>query len=218
MAIGAFAYLQRPSQDIANETRFDSRYVGNLDVGRSSIGIRSALTQGDTTDQFRFRMLNEADLSLSTAVLQPTPTGSDVKAESAPDAATRIQLLGVGGRVVADSDPKSGSAYAAYQKLTSSDNLRLAKGDYVIKISRGPASRNNTDYNYLLSLRSGPVGQPVDPATQDTASRYFETVETPAAPQAASTASSSPVTGIFSGLASGDPAVGIFGGLVDTFA
>jgi len=215
MAIGAFAYLQRPSQDIANEGRFDSRYVGNLDVGRSSIGIRSALTQGDSVDQFRFRMLSEANLSLSAAVLQPTPTGSDVKAESAPDSATRIQILGVGGRVIADSDPQSGSAFSAYQKLTGTDNLRLQKGDYTVKISRGPASKTSTNYNYLISLRSGAVGQPVDPGSTDTSSRFFETIETPAATQPASTASSSPVTGIFSGMASADPVVGIFGGLVD---
>lgn len=219
MAIGAFAFLQRPSQDIPNEGRFDARYVGNLDVGRSSIGIRSDLSVGDKVDQFRFRMLNNANLSLSSVVLQPAATGSGVKTDPAPDGTTRIQILGVGGRIIADSNPNAGSAFAAYQKLTSTSNIQLQKGDYTVKITRGPASRNNTDYTYLVSLRTGPIGQPVDPASKDMASRYFETDETPPPPQvAADPGSSDLVTGIFDGMASGDPVTGIFTGLVNTYA
>lgn len=199
MAIGAFSYLQRPSQDIANETRFDARYVGNLDTGRSSIGIRSALTtDGDKMDQFRFRMLNEAYLSLSDAVLQPSAPGSDVKSDPAPDGTTRVQLLGLGGRVIADSDPRAGTAYANWHKLSSEQNLKLGKGDYTVKISRGPKSNPTTPYTYLVSLRSG--SRPVDPASPDNSNRYFETIETPASPVAASTATADPVTGMFSGL------------------
>ena len=197
--INGYTHLQRPSQDIANETRFDARYVGNLDVGRSSIGIRSALTtDGDQMDQFRFRMLNEAYLSFSSAVLQPSAPGSDTKNDPAPDGTTRIQLLGLGGRVIADSDPRAGSAYAAWQKLNSDQNLKLGKGDYTVKIMRGPKSNPTTPYTYLMSLRTGT--QPVDPASDDTSNRYFETIETPASPVGPSTATASPVTGIFSGL------------------
>lgn len=199
MAIGASSYLQRPSQDIAGETRYDARYVGNLDVGRSSIGIRSALTtDGDKMDQFRFRMLSEANLVLSAGILQPAPLGSDNQSDPAPEGSTRIQLLGLGGRVIADSDPRAGSAYSAWQKLSSEKNLKLGRGDYTIKISRGPKANPALPYTYLISLRSGT--QAVDPASPDTSNRYFETIETPASPIAASTASADPVTGIFSGL------------------
>jgi hypothetical protein len=198
MAIGAFSYLQRPSQDVANETRLDARYVGNLDVGRSSIGIRSALVKGDTEDNFRFRLLEEANLSLSAAVLQPAPPGSDTKQDPAPEGTVRIQLLGVGGRILADSDPRTGAAYTAYQKLSSEKNIKLSRGDYTVRITRGPKGNSQTDYTYLMSLRSG--RQAVDPGSPDTSNRYFETIERPAPLVAASTASADPVSGMFSGL------------------
>jgi hypothetical protein len=190
--------LSRYTQDIASDSRIQARYVGNLEGGRSRVSVNSALSKGDRDDYFRFRVTEAGYVRLSTGELvgqNGTATGV------APDGTVRYQILSSSGRVVADSDPKSGAAYAAYQKLTTGDSLQMSKGDYVIRVARDKQAINNQEYVYSFTFKSSP--RPLGPDQDDQASREFLTTERPADPSATTAASynsQGAVLGLFSGV------------------
>jgi len=168
--------LLRYTQDLGYDIRGLARYVGNLEEGRSKISVNSALSVGDRVDHFRFRVTADQFVRIRTGELVEEKQDENVLAK---DGLVRYQLLSPSGQVIADSEPSSGAGYEAWQKLIGDENLKLGKGTYTLRVTRGPEAVNAKEYIYSLTLRSG-----VEPITNDTpelASREFLTTERPAA-------------------------------------
>ena len=169
--------LTRYSQDPgASDSRGLARYIGSLEEGRSKVSVNSALSVGDRSDFFRFRNTADGYVRIRTGEL----VGNDRNegSELAKDGTVHYQLLSQSGRVIADSNPETGSAYEAWQKLNSPDNLRLGKGSYTLQVSRGKEAINSKVYIYSLTLRSNV--EPITNSSPESASREFLTSESPA--------------------------------------
>ncbi len=168
--------LSRYSQDLSNDIRGLARYIGNLEEGRSKVSVTSALPVGDRWDHFRFRVTGQEFVRIRTGAL----VGVDGEGgEPVKSGVVRFQLLSVAGRVIADSDEKAGAEFDEWQKLTGDGNLKLSKGNYIIRVARGPDSEGPKEYVYSFTLRSGVA--PITGDTEESASREFLTTERPAA-------------------------------------
>jgi hypothetical protein len=192
MAIGDISLINRPSQDVASDTRLTARYIGDLDGGFSGLEVVSSLTGGgDQQDYFRFRATRTSFVRFGAAAFEQPTNGDQLPAAAKT---VRFQIYNQTGRLVADSDPNAGTAYDQYKKLTSDQNLSLTKGNYVVRVMRDTQSKANTTYNYTLTLKSDSL-RITDDTTRH-AARIFRTTERPGAVDA-STDSTSPVTGLF---------------------
>lgn len=172
------ALLSRYSQDVVADGRAAARYIGNLEQGRSRVSVNSGLVAGDREDYFRFRMTAAGFVRLRTGELVGD-RGKGV--EVAKDGEVRYQLLSGSGRVIADSDNRSGAAYDQWLALTSDRNLNLARGSYTLRVARGTAAVERREYVYSFTLRSDQ--EPVTATSPDRASREFLTTERPAPAQ-----------------------------------
>jgi hypothetical protein len=173
-------FLLRYSQDLATDSRFVARYIGNLEDGRSNVSVNSSLTVGDQADYFRFNMTADGLAKITTGEVVNSSSGTT---EAAKDGTVRYQLLSPSGRVVADSDPNAGAAFESWQKFTGDANLQLAKGSYTLRVARGKESVNATTYIYSFTMKSGQT--PITASSPETASREFLTTERPPDPTAA---------------------------------
>ncbi len=167
--------LTRFTQDLGYDIRGLARYIGSLEEGRSKVSVNSTLSIGDRWDHFRFRVSGKEFVRIRTGEL----IGKQGEgAEAAKDGTVRYQLLSGSGRIIADSDKRAGAEYQAWQRLTSNANLELSKGNYTLRVARGPAAENTREYIYSLTIRSGL--SPITNATEESASREFLTTERPA--------------------------------------
>jgi len=170
--------LSRYSQDIGFDTRMVARYIGSLEEGRSKVSVNSTLSIRDRDDFFRFRVTGDEFLRISTGELAGEDGTGEVVAK---DGSVRYQILSPSGVVMADSDPESPN-HDAWLDLTSGTNLKLSRGSYTIRVSRGPAAVDTSEYIYSFTLKSG-LGEITDDAPE-TALREFLTTERPAPPGA----------------------------------
>ena len=167
--------LSRYSQDIGFDSRMLARYIGNLEQGRSNVSVNSALSVGDRTDHFRFKVTSDQFVRITTGEL----VGAEGRGvDLAKEGTVRYQLLSASGQVRADSDPNAGAAYEAWQDLNSETNLKLAKGSYTLRVARGREAISSKEYVYSFTFRSGV--EAIDNDQTDTASREFLTTERPA--------------------------------------
>ncbi len=167
--------LSRYTQDLANDSRGLARFIGNLEEGRSKVSLNTSLMVGDRSDFFRFKTTSDSYVRITTGEL--VGDAQNQGSEAAKDGSVRYRIRSASGQVVADSDPRTGAAYEAWQKLTSSANLKLGKGTYTIEATRGTEGINSKNYIYSLTLRSNV--EPITDSSAETASREFLTTETP---------------------------------------
>jgi hypothetical protein len=171
--------LNRYTQDVRFDSRSLARYIGSLDGSRSKVSVNSALSVGDRSDFFRFRMSERGFARIRTGELVgENGKGIDVAA----DGTVRYQLRTASGRVIADSSPSAGAEHDAWRALTSDENLELGAGYYSLQVSRGRDALPRKDYVYSLTLRAG--ADPVRDVDPDRAIREFVTTERPAPPDA----------------------------------
>ncbi len=169
--------LSRYTQDVAGlDSRMVARYIGNLEEGRSKVSVNSALSKGDQSDHFRFRITGDDQwVRITTGELYGAE-GEGV--EVAKNGEVRYQLRSPSGQVIADSDPNAGAAYETWNKLSSESNLKLSKGYYTLSVQRGRDAVEAQEYIYSFTLRSGADAIAND--TPELASREFLTTERPA--------------------------------------
>jgi hypothetical protein len=210
MASGDIQVLSRRIAVAPSLTRRDATYVGDLDDGYSMIDLNGHLPARDRGDFYRFRVTQRGGLRIDLTASLPGSTPDNPK--PAPDRAVRLQLLNLAGRVIADSDPTSGDAYAAYQKLTSDQNLELARGTYLVKRSRGEQGDSNQAYDFSLTMQAAQV--PITVIGGGYTGRVFDNIEQPAPAQRPMLSATSPVSGVL-GLFSTDVTTGLF---IDTLA
>ncbi len=144
--------FEKDTRDVAYDSTATARDAGRLTQNKTRLNVISSLSQGDSVDVFKFSVTTTGATKIGTL----SPSGDD--------ASIHYQVLSKnGGKVVADSDPKSGDAYKAYQ-AAQNGNLNLTKGDYVLRISRtkGIDSANAKTFQYAVQLSQGSYTQDYD--------------------------------------------------------
>lgn len=152
----------RVTQDIANETRIDQRFIGLLDRNRTRLNVHSALTRrDDKEDVFRFRVMRGGTVGFGGSVMKDGQPIEDT--EEAKEAAKKIrfEILDRSGRVIADSKATSGKLYENYTKALT-DNLDLQTGDYYVRITRDRSVPTSTAVEYSFQLRNGTYREDFD--------------------------------------------------------
>jgi len=107
-------------------------------------------TNRDDADTYTFDLQNKGQLH----VLAPDPNSSDQSASLGP---VHLQVLDKGSNVLADSDPKAGSAYLTYVKLDQNilPGPDFDKGRYTIKLSYKDGTPDDAKGDYSLFLIEG---------------------------------------------------------------
>ena len=138
--------------DVANEKMGDARYIGDFRPNQNRLNVFSMISKDDADDYYRFQMKSPGKLHLALLADQ-LDKQRKVTAYELPDA-LHVQLIQVRGpvqKVVADSDPRAGAAYHAYQQL-SGEGLALRADKYVVHVSRSADTPQDREYLYSLQL------------------------------------------------------------------
>ncbi|BAI76036.1 hypothetical protein AZL_d02100 (plasmid) [Azospirillum sp. B510] len=130
--------------------------IGTLVKNVSRLNVASTLAANDKVDFYKFKATNKGELTMGQV-------GDD---------GVRIQLMNNLGRVLADSDPKSGDDYKAFKQMQAG-NLTIDKGDYTIRVSRDKGQPDKDPKNYAMQLVMGNYSKDYDtvakqPAKGDT--------------------------------------------------
>lgn len=135
------------TNDLFGERTTDARSIGLLDPDRTMLNLQSALaTTTDKLDTYRFRLTKDGPIGLSIIPADKEGTQLDPKA-------VKVEVLNRGGRVVADSTATSGDLKSAWDDIAAT-NYKGKKGDYYVRISRGPESSSSAIVQYNLQVRS----------------------------------------------------------------
>jgi hypothetical protein len=129
--------FKKNSNDETNDSTLTARDVGNLTRGKTRLNIISALTKDDKVDFFKFTATEKENFGISVK------TDKDV----------RIQILSSNGRVIADSEAKSGDKFDNFKKA-GEQALQLTKGQYFIKVTRPTGASQSERPNYAIQLSS----------------------------------------------------------------
>jgi hypothetical protein len=151
-ASGTVQAFEKTTQDVLYDNNATGRGIGQLRLNTTRLNVISALSPKDTADVFSFTASTSGATKLSALINDPT--AKDQKASASGD--VRIQLFAKGKGLVADSDPKSGTAYTNYQALQKG-TFNLSAGQYSIRMSRadGVDPQAKGSYNYALQLTQG---------------------------------------------------------------
>lgn len=150
------------TQDIANETRIDQRFIGLLDRNRTRLNVHSALTsRDDKEDVYRFRVMRGGTVGFGGNVMKDGKIIENM--DEAKEAAKniRFEILDRSGRVIADSKAISGDLKTNYEKALM-DKLDLKTGDYYVRVTRDRAVANSTAVEYSFQLRNGTYREDFD--------------------------------------------------------
>jgi hypothetical protein len=145
--------FRQKSVDVSGDSTLEARDVGNLTRGKTRLNIVSALTKRDKVDFFKFNATENEKFGISVTT----------------DKNVRIQLLDNKGKVIADSEAKTGDKFDNFKKA-GEQALELKKGTYFIKVTRETGGRQDDNPNYAIQLSSTKY------YTED-----YDTTETPAA-------------------------------------
>lgn len=143
---GAVQEFQKETNDVKIDNNMTARDIGILRKNNSRLNLFSALSAGDAADVFKFKVSNTGFTKLGLLIADPTDKEQ-----------FHIQIISkTSGILIADNDPKSGDAYAAYQKLEAG-TFELKQGDYVARISRMPGqdTQLKNDIQYAVQLTQG---------------------------------------------------------------
>lgn len=140
------AEFEKQTNDVKVDNNMTARDIGTLRKNDSRLNLFSALSSGDAVDVFRFKVATTGAVKLGTLIADPTDKGL-----------FRVQIFSKSsGQVIADQDPQSGDAFAAFQQLEAG-KLELSQGDYVLRISRlgGQDPRSQNEIQYAVQLTQG---------------------------------------------------------------
>lgn len=143
---GAVQEFQKETNDVKIDNNMTARDIGILRKNNSRLNLFSSLSAGDAADVFKFKVSNTGFTKLGLLIADPTDKEQ-----------FHIQIISkTSGILIADNDPKSGDAYAAYQKLEAG-TFELKQGDYVARISRMPGqdTQLKNDIQYAVQLTQG---------------------------------------------------------------
>jgi hypothetical protein len=143
---GGVKEFQKETNDVKVDNNMTARDMGILRKNDSRLNLFSALTEGDGADVFKFKVSNTGFTKLGLLIADPTDKEQ-----------FRIQIFSkTSGILIADNNPDSDEAYAAFQKLEAG-TYELNQGDYVARISRQPGqdTQLKNDIQYAVQLTQG---------------------------------------------------------------
>lgn len=111
--------------------------MGLLVKGTNRLNVISNLKAKDTVDFYKFRVVNQGEVTLGQA-------GGE---------GLRVQVMSKLGTVIADSNEKTGKQNENFKKFQDG-TMTLERGDYVLRVTRDEQVKK-TDVNYALQLRMG---------------------------------------------------------------
>ncbi|AWU97087.1 hypothetical protein DM194_22535 (plasmid) [Azospirillum ramasamyi] len=123
--------------------------IGVLAKNTTRLNVASTLAANDKVDFYKFKVTTKGEMTMGQV-------GDD---------GVRVQLMNRLGRVMADSDPKSGDNYDSFKKLQAG-NLTVDKGDYTLRITRDKGQSDKDPKNYALQVVMGNYSKDYDTVAQ----------------------------------------------------
>jgi hypothetical protein len=138
--------FEKDTRDVKIESSATARNIGTLKKNETRLNVFSSLTSGDSVDGFQFRVTSK------------TATTFQILNGTAQDEGKlHYQVFYKStGRVLADSDPKSGAANTVFQAMQDG-TFEMETGDYILRVSRtdNTGTNRNKEYNYAVQLSQG---------------------------------------------------------------
>jgi len=155
-------------QDVPNEKIDDARYIGDLRPNQNRLNGFSLLTRNDTQDYYRFNLKFGGNIHLNMLVDSLDDQRQVVESETAQGLGIQvIQYQGSSHKVIADSDPDSGSLYDMYNQLSLGDGAQLKAGKYVVRVYRQQDTPQNQEFFYSFQLAGDRFYQDYDTMQQE---------------------------------------------------
>ncbi len=155
-AIGEVQTFEKSVNKSVLATTGGATDIGVLVKNSTRLNVASTLAPNDKVDFFKFKVITKGEMTLGQV-------GDD---------GVRVQLMNRLGRVMADSDPKSGDGYDAFKKLQAG-NMTVDKGDYTLRVTREKGQSDKDPKNYAMQVVMGNYSKDYDtvakqPAKGDT--------------------------------------------------
>jgi len=158
--------FEKDTRDVKVESSATARNIGVLQKNKTRLNVFSSLSSGDRVDGFQFRVTDKTATTFS--ILNASEDDKDK---------LHFQIYYKStGRILADSDPKSGDANTVFEALQDG-TFEMEKGDYILRVSRADNTgmSRNTEYNYAVQLTQGVYSRDYDTierAARDTDDPY----------------------------------------------
>jgi hypothetical protein len=144
--------FERYTKDVPKEKLSDARYAGDLRPNQNRLNVFSLAPRGDTQDHYRINVKFAGNVHLNMLVDSLDAQRHVVESKTAKGLGIQvIQYQGNSPKVIADSDPESGTAYTRFTQLAGA-GARLAAGKYVIRVYREASTPANQEFFYSLQL------------------------------------------------------------------
>lgn len=151
-AVGDVKEFSKTVKKSALTTTAGATDIGVISKNTTRLNVASTLAANDKVDFYKFKVVTKGELTMGQV-------GDD---------GVHVQLMNRLGRVMADSDPKSGDNYAAFKKLQAG-NLTVDKGDYTLRVTRDKGQSDKDPKNYAMQLVMGNYSQDYDTVAQQPA-------------------------------------------------
>lgn len=138
--------FQKDSRDVKIDNNATARDIGRLQENTNRLNLFSALSEGDSVDVYRFKVITTAKTTIGVLNESQEVEGK-----------VRFQVFNKAtGRLVADSAEKAGEAKSNWEALRDG-TFELNSGDYVLRVSRSSdiGTERNTEYSYALQISQG---------------------------------------------------------------
>jgi hypothetical protein len=144
--------FQAYTKDVLKEKLSDARYAGDLRPNQNRLNVFSLAPRGDVQDHYRINVKFAGNVHLNMLVDSLDGQRHVVESKTAKGLGIQvIQYRGNSHKVIADSDPDSGAAYATFTQLSGA-GARLAAGKYVARVYREPDTPANQEFFYSFQL------------------------------------------------------------------
>ena len=155
-AVGDVQEFSKTVKKSASTATSGATDIGVLAKNATRLNVASTLSANDKVDFYKFKVTSKGEMTMGQV-------GDD---------GVRVQLMNRLGRVLADSDPKSGDNYDSFKKLQAG-NLTVDKGDYTLRVTRDKGQSDKDPKNYAMQLVMGNYSKDYDtvakaPAKGDT--------------------------------------------------
>ena len=136
-------FYQRAAINRINVTPATATDIGYLSKNKTQLEVVSELTPQDKVNMFKFTAQSTAGVGL---------TLKNINGKTS----VHVQLMdSMGVRVLADNQSRDKKLTDAYKKLTTSTNLNLAAGQYIVKVTYGQGADKTKKQDYTIQLDSG---------------------------------------------------------------
>ncbi|MBF0561565.1 MAG: hypothetical protein HQL37_05985 [Alphaproteobacteria bacterium] len=129
--------------DVPNQTVRTATDIGNLQVNNSLLNVVGNLAKNEKNQDFKFTVL-------------PTSASGNLVLSNKSDASVRVQILGPGQRVIADSQTGQGVASANWTAIQpGGEGISLKPGQYTMVVTRAPGNSVSKAGHFDVAMQLG---------------------------------------------------------------